>query len=63
MFPAGEGRARRRTDWPEFGDLDWSRPAELAEQSELIDTRNQLTPGVLRRAGLQWRGTGRAARA
>ncbi|MFI0469001.1 UDP-glucose dehydrogenase family protein [Saccharopolyspora sp. 5N102] len=48
------------TDWPEFGDLDWSRLAELAEQPELIDTRNQLAPGVLRRAGLRWRGTGRA---
>ncbi|GGI89500.1 UDP-glucose 6-dehydrogenase [Saccharopolyspora subtropica] len=50
------------TDWPEFRDLDWSRVAELAARPVVVDTRNHLDPAALRRAGLDWHGTGRPSR-
>ncbi|MBA8827605.1 UDPglucose 6-dehydrogenase [Saccharopolyspora lacisalsi] len=48
------------TGWPEFRTLDWSRLAGMLRGPVVVDTRNHLDPDVLRRAGMSWRGIGRA---
>jgi UDPglucose 6-dehydrogenase len=47
------------TDWPQFRALDWTRVRQLMTRKAVIDTRNQLDPAALDRAGLYWHGTGR----
>lgn len=47
------------TDWPEFRTLDWRQICQLMAGRTVIDTRNQLDPAALDRAGLCWHGMGR----
>jgi UDPglucose 6-dehydrogenase len=47
------------TEWPEFGDLDWSEAAIKMAQPVLIDGRNFLDPERLRAAGFVYEGIGR----
>jgi len=56
---AGADAAVIVTDWPEFGDLDWARAAEVMQGKLVIDGRNMLDPRTLRDAGLVYEGIGR----
>lgn len=46
------------TEWPEFGDLDWSQIAEQAPGAVVADTRTMLDPVAVRTAGLCYLGSG-----
>ncbi|KWX69138.1 UDP-glucose/GDP-mannose dehydrogenase family protein [Mycobacterium sp. NAZ190054] len=46
------------TEWPEFGDLDWSHIAEHAPGAVVADTRTMLDPVAVRSAGLGYLGSG-----
>ncbi|WP_374727356.1 UDP-glucose dehydrogenase family protein [Haloactinomyces albus] len=46
------------TDWQEFRTLDWPRLAAVLDGPVVVDTRNQLDPEVVRRAGVSWHGVG-----
>ncbi|WNG90124.1 UDP-glucose/GDP-mannose dehydrogenase family protein [Mycobacterium sp. ITM-2016-00317] len=46
------------TEWPEFGDLDWSAIADHAPGAVVVDTRRLLDPGAVRSAGLGYLGSG-----
>ena len=48
------------TEWPEFAELDWTEAASRMARPLLIDGRNFLDPGVLRGAGFEYEGIGRA---
>jgi UDPglucose 6-dehydrogenase len=48
------------TEWPEFAELDWAAAAERMERPLLIDGRNFLDPALLRSAGFEYEGIGRA---
>jgi UDPglucose 6-dehydrogenase len=48
------------TEWPEFAELDWSAAAERMARPLLIDGRNFLDPALLRGAGFEYEGIGRA---
>lgn len=48
------------TEWPEFAALDWSAAAERMARPLLIDGRNFLDPSLLRAAGFEYEGIGRA---
>jgi UDPglucose 6-dehydrogenase len=48
------------TEWPEFAELDWSVAAERMARPLLIDGRNFLDPALLRGAGFEYEGIGRA---
>ncbi len=48
------------TEWPEFGELDWAAAAERMNRPLLIDGRNFLDPALLRSAGFEYEGIGRA---
>jgi UDPglucose 6-dehydrogenase len=48
------------TEWPEFAELDWAAAAERMARPLLVDGRNFLDPGVLREAGFEYEGIGRA---
>jgi UDPglucose 6-dehydrogenase len=48
------------TEWPEFQALDWALLAGRMRGDLVIDGRNALDPDVLRAAGLQYEGVGRA---
>ncbi|WP_431928249.1 UDP-glucose dehydrogenase family protein [Amycolatopsis tucumanensis] len=41
------------TEWPEFGGLDWSQLAAVAEGDAVVDTRGVLDPAALRGSGLR----------
>jgi len=47
------------TEWPEFGELDWSGLARRMEGRLVVDGRNFLDPGIVRGAGLDYEGVGR----
>jgi UDPglucose 6-dehydrogenase len=47
------------TEWPEFGELDWSVVAERMAGQLVIDGRNFVDPEAVRRAGLIYEGIGR----
>jgi UDPglucose 6-dehydrogenase len=48
------------TEWPEFAELDWSAAAERMARPLLVDGRNFLDPAVLKGAGFDYEGIGRA---
>ncbi len=48
------------TEWPEFAELDWSAAAEKMARPLLIDGRNFLDAKLLREAGFEYEGIGRA---
>jgi UDPglucose 6-dehydrogenase len=48
------------TEWPEFAELDWTAAAERMAQPLLIDGRNFLDPSLLKGAGFEYEGIGRA---
>jgi len=48
------------TEWGEFAALDWSAAAERMARPLLIDGRNFLDPHLLRNAGFEYEGIGRA---
>jgi UDPglucose 6-dehydrogenase len=48
------------TEWPEFAELDWAAAAERMARPLIVDGRNFLDPGVLREAGFEYEGIGRA---
>jgi UDPglucose 6-dehydrogenase len=48
------------TEWPEFAELDWLAAAGRMARPLLIDGRNFLDPNLLRSAGFEYEGIGRA---
>jgi UDPglucose 6-dehydrogenase len=48
------------TEWPEFAELDWPAAAERMARPLLVDGRNFLDPGLLKSAGFEYEGIGRA---
>ena len=48
------------TEWGEFAGLDWAEVASRMARPLLVDGRNFLDPKVLREAGFQYEGIGRA---
>ncbi len=48
------------TEWPEFAELDWAAAAARMARPLLIDGRNFLDPNLLRNAGFEYEGIGRA---
>ena len=48
------------TEWPEFAELDWAAAAGRMARPLLIDGRNFLDPSLLRGAGFEYEGIGRA---
>jgi UDPglucose 6-dehydrogenase len=48
------------TEWPEFAELDWAVAAERMARPLLVDGRNFLDPALLRSAGFEYEGIGRA---
>jgi UDPglucose 6-dehydrogenase len=48
------------TEWPEFAELDWAAAAGQMARPLLIDGRNFLDPNLLRGAGFEYEGIGRA---
>jgi UDPglucose 6-dehydrogenase len=48
------------TEWPEFAELDWVAAAGRMARPLLIDGRNFLDPNLLRSAGFEYEGIGRA---
>lgn len=49
------------TEWPEFAELDWGEAAARMARPLLIDGRNFLDAELLRSAGFEYEGIGRAA--
>ena len=47
------------TEWPEFGELDWSEVASRMATPLLIDGRNFLDADAVRAAGVVYEGIGR----
>jgi UDPglucose 6-dehydrogenase len=47
------------TEWEEFRWLDLRKVAELMSHPNLVDARNLLDPGAVRRAGFSYSGIGR----
>jgi UDPglucose 6-dehydrogenase len=48
------------TEWPEFAELDWAAAAERMARPLLVDGRNFLDPAMLKGAGFEYEGIGRA---
>ena len=48
------------TEWPEFADLDWAEVAQRMARPLIVDGRNFLDAGMLRAAGFEYEGIGRA---
>jgi UDPglucose 6-dehydrogenase len=48
------------TEWPEFAELDWGEAAARMARPLLVDGRNFLDADVLRSAGFEYEGIGRA---
>jgi UDPglucose 6-dehydrogenase len=48
------------TEWPEFAELDWNAAAGRMTRPLLIDGRNFLDPNLLKTAGFDYEGIGRA---
>src|SRR5262249_1934546 len=51
------------TEWPELRELDWAQAREAMRNPLLIDGRNLLDPGEVRRLGFVYEGIGRGANA
>jgi UDPglucose 6-dehydrogenase len=49
------------TEWPEFTELDWAEAAGRMARPLLVDGRNFLDAQLLRAAGFEYEGIGRAA--
>jgi UDPglucose 6-dehydrogenase len=49
------------TEWGEFAALDWNEVASRMARPLLVDGRNFLDPAVLREAGFEYEGIGRAS--
>jgi UDPglucose 6-dehydrogenase len=49
------------TEWAEFADLDWREAAGRMARPLLVDGRNYLDADLLRSAGFEYEGIGRAA--
>jgi UDPglucose 6-dehydrogenase len=49
------------TEWPEFGELDWSEVASRMNGDAIIDGRNALDPAAVAGAGLAYEGIGRGS--
>jgi len=49
------------TEWPELAELDWTTLAGTMRTPVLVDGRNMLDPGAMRRQGWAYEGIGRAA--
>ena len=47
------------TEWPEYRELDWSEIRSQMDVPLVIDGRNLLDPGALRRAGFEYISMGR----
>ena len=47
------------TEWPQFGELDWTEVAQAMRGDLIIDGRNALDPAGVRGAGLRYEGVGR----
>jgi hypothetical protein len=47
------------TEWPEFGELDWTAVREAMQGDLVLDGRNALEPAKVRDAGLTYEGVGR----
>jgi UDPglucose 6-dehydrogenase len=47
------------TEWDEFRRLDFAKVAAALEQPRVVDARNLLDPGALRRRGFAYEGMGR----
>ncbi len=50
------------TEWPVYRDLDWRALRRRMTGSSLYDGRNLLDPATITKAGLSYRGVGRALR-
>jgi len=50
------------TEWPEFGELDWSQVAERMSGALVVDGRNFLDPVGVSAGGLTYEGIGRPRR-
>lgn len=48
------------TEWPELINMDWQQVGKLMSGSVVLDTRNCLDPEIIIKAGLIYRGIGRA---
>ncbi|MBI5866896.1 MAG: nucleotide sugar dehydrogenase [candidate division Zixibacteria bacterium] len=46
------------TEWPEFQLLDWAGIGRLMRSARLVDSRNLLSPEILRRHGFEYIGMG-----
>jgi UDPglucose 6-dehydrogenase len=60
---AGADAAVLVTEWPEFAQLDWGEAASRMARPLLVDGRNFLDPRLLRDAGFEYEGIGRASEA
>jgi UDPglucose 6-dehydrogenase len=58
---AGADAAVVVTEWPELAGLDWGALRATMARGVLVDGRNFLDPAVLRAAGFDYQGIGRAA--
>ncbi|HZP62796.1 MAG TPA: UDP-glucose/GDP-mannose dehydrogenase family protein [Terriglobales bacterium] len=47
------------TDWPEYRNFDWAKLRDVMELPLVIDGRNLLDPGPVRRAGFEYISIGR----
>ena len=47
------------TEWPEFAELNWADVAKRMANPLLVDGRNFLDPGAVRRAGIAYEAIGR----
>jgi UDPglucose 6-dehydrogenase len=47
------------TEWPEFRELDWERVAHLMARPLVLDARNLLDPGTMKRFGFEYHSFGR----
>jgi len=56
----GDDAAILVTEWPEFAELDWTAAAETMARPLLIDGRNFLDSNLLKSAGFEYEGIGRA---
>ena len=48
------------TEWPEFAELDWAEAGSRMARRLIVDGRNFLDPAMLREAGFEYEGIGKA---
>jgi UDPglucose 6-dehydrogenase len=48
------------TEWREFAELDWAEAGSRMARQLIVDGRNFLDPAVLRDAGFEYEGIGKA---